>query len=86
MERVETIGFDSYLLRTRQVGPNSWCCDVYERLAFNTEDFFVVDEFAFQVFGESETESVATALHECVKAIRRFPYEPLAESAANESA
>ena len=30
--------------------------------------------------------SVASALHECVKSIRRFPYEPLAQAAANEKA
>lgn len=28
--------------------------------------------------------SVASALHECVKSIRRFPYEPLSQAAANE--
>ncbi len=28
--------------------------------------------------------SVASALHECVKAIRRFPYEPVAQAAASE--
>lgn len=59
MERVELISGSVLVLRTRQLGPGSWCCDVYERLeAGNTE------EFVFEDFGESETEAIQMALHD----------------------
>ncbi|HYB91615.1 MAG TPA: hypothetical protein VEC38_11285 [Candidatus Binataceae bacterium] len=63
MERVERVGCDTLVLRTRQVGPNSWCCGVYERVDPQTGDLRA-DLFAFEVFGETEMESVETALHE----------------------
>ncbi len=57
MERVEMVGSNTYVLRTRQLGPNCWCCDVYERLASKDAEAFV-----FEDFGESEIEAIAMAL------------------------
>ena len=32
MERVEVVGGNVFVIRTRQVGPDWWCCDLYERV------------------------------------------------------
>ena len=55
MERVEVVGANTFLLRTRQLGPKCWCCDVYEM--HQDEEAFVLEDF-----GESELEAVAMAL------------------------
>jgi hypothetical protein len=57
MERVELVGGSVYVLRTRQLGPASWCCDVYER--FETEQS---ESLVFEDFGESEIEAFAMAM------------------------
>jgi len=58
MERVETVGSNTFVLRTRQLGPGCWCCDVYElrQPAEPTEAFLL------EGFGESELEAFAMAL------------------------
>ncbi len=56
MERVELVSGSTYVLRTRQLGPASWCCDVYERFESAGESF------VFEDFGESEIEAFAMAL------------------------
>lgn len=60
MERVEVVGTNTFVLRTRQLGPHTWCCDVYER----HEDAAGVELFAFEDFGETEIEAIAMALHD----------------------
>ena len=60
MERVEVVGSNTFVLRTRQLGPHCWCCDVYER----REQDETVELFAFEDFGESEIEAIAMALQE----------------------
>ena len=57
MERVEMVGSNTYVLRTRQLGPTTWCCDVYQRLETRS-----VESFVFEDFGESEMEAIAMAL------------------------
>lgn len=59
MERVEVVGSNTFVLRTRQLGPHTWCCDVYERLENET-----IELFAFEDFGESEIEAIAMALQD----------------------
>lgn len=59
MERVEVVGSSTFVLRTRQLGPHCWCCDVYERHEENSSELFV-----FEDFGESEIEAIAMALHD----------------------
>jgi len=59
MERVEVVGGSTFVLRTRQLGPNCWCCDVYERIESQS-----IETFAFEDFGESEIEAIAMALHD----------------------
>jgi hypothetical protein len=59
MERVEVIGRNTFVLRTKQLGPHSWCCDVYERQENESFELFV-----FEDFGESEIEAIAMALHD----------------------
>jgi hypothetical protein len=58
MERVEMVGGNVLVMRTRQLGPNSWCCDLYER----HEAAHLSEEFLFEEFGESENEAIAMAL------------------------
>jgi hypothetical protein len=58
MERVELMGANTFVLRTRQLGADSWCCDVYERPAANGTE----ENFLLEGFGESELEAVAMAL------------------------
>jgi hypothetical protein len=57
MERVEVVGANVFVVRTRQLGPHCWCCDVFERHPDNQQDSFVLEDF-----GESELEAVAMAL------------------------
>jgi hypothetical protein len=61
MERVEMVGANVFVLRTRQLGPTCWCCDVWERhqdhAPFELEDVFLLEDF-----GESELEAIAMAL------------------------
>ncbi len=59
MERVEVVGSNTFVLRTKQLGPHSWCCDVYER-----HDGESIELFAFEDFGESEIEAIAMALQD----------------------
>ncbi len=60
MERVEVVGDEVFILRTRQLGPQCWRCDLYERL--DRDGGF--EEFLFEDFGESETEAIAMALQD----------------------
>lgn len=60
MERVEVVGDEVFILRTRQLGPQCWCCDLYER--FDRDGGF--EEFIFEDFGESEMEAIAMVLHD----------------------
>jgi hypothetical protein len=55
MERVEVVGANTFVLLTKQLGPNCWCCDMYER--HGTADSFVLEDF-----GESEIEAIAMAM------------------------
>jgi hypothetical protein len=57
MERVEVVGRNTFVLRTRQLGPNTWCCDMYER-----HEGEVLESFVLEDFGESEIEAIAMAL------------------------
>lgn len=59
MERVEMVGGSTFVLKTRQVGPSCWCCDVYERI-----DNVAAESFMFEDFGESETEAIQMAMHD----------------------
>jgi hypothetical protein len=67
MDRVEAIGSDTMVLRTRQLGPNSWCCDVYERHPSNPEESFV-----FEDFGETESEAIEMALYDAHEPIQHL--------------
>jgi hypothetical protein len=57
MERVEVVGSNTFVLHTRQLGPNCWCCDMYER-----HDNAQADSFVLEDFGESEIEAIAMAM------------------------
>ena len=59
MERVEMVGRHVFVLRTKQLGPHTWCCDVYERQESEAAELFI-----FEDFGESEIEAIAMALHD----------------------
>jgi|YelNatPaOPRAMG01_1025707.scaffolds.fasta_scaffold00684_5 hypothetical protein len=59
MERVEVVGPNTLVLRTRQLGPNSWCCDVYRREIPAGEEIFILEGF-----GESEIEALAMAMYD----------------------
>ncbi|HUO05472.1 MAG TPA: hypothetical protein VMU16_09775 [Candidatus Binataceae bacterium] len=64
MERVEVVCGNVFVLRTKQLGPNCWCCDLYERDEISAEN----ELFLLEDFGESENEAIAMALsdaHEC---------------------
>ncbi len=58
MERVENLGANTFVLRTRQLGPNCWCCDLWERHSESDVD----ETFVLEDWGESEIEAVAMAL------------------------
>jgi len=49
MERVEVVGDEVFILRTRQLGPQCRCCDLYERVDCDGDS----EEFLFEDFGES---------------------------------
>jgi hypothetical protein len=59
MERVEMVAGSTFVLRTRQVGPERWCCDVYSREVQEQTDRFLLEDF-----GDSELEAIAMALSE----------------------
>jgi hypothetical protein len=58
MERVEVVGGNVFVLRTRQLCPDYWCCDLYERVETDNG----VEAFLLEDFGESEIEAIAMAL------------------------
>jgi hypothetical protein len=57
MERVEVVGGNTFVVRTRQLGPTCWCCDLYECVSDDGIEAFVLEDF-----GESEIEAIAMAL------------------------
>ena len=61
MERVEMVGANLFVLRTRQLSATCWCCDVWEKhpdhAPHELEETFLLEDF-----GESELEAVAMAL------------------------
>jgi len=58
MERVEDCGGQTFVLKTSQLGPKRWSCDVFGRESLNAERFLLQD------FGDSELEAIAMALSE----------------------
>ncbi len=58
MERMEVFGGKTFVLRTHQLGPQQWSCDVFGRETQN------VEQFVLQQFGESELEAFAMAASE----------------------
>ena len=59
MERVEVVAGHTFVMRTRQLGPSVWCCDVFERAALGE-----IELFLYENFGESELEAYAMAISE----------------------
>ncbi len=59
MERVEVVGINTLVLRTRQLGPNSWSCDAYRKESASGEETFLL-----KGFGESEIEALAMAMYD----------------------
>jgi hypothetical protein len=70
MERVEVVGSDILVLRTTQLGPNCWSCDVYERDGSDAGE-----SFAFEDFGESESEAIQMALHDAHEPSRHLSHD-----------
>lgn len=58
MERVEVVGGNVFVIRTRQLSPDWWCCDLYERV----ETDAAVEAFVLEDFGQSEIEAIGMAL------------------------
>ncbi len=58
MERVEVVGGNVFVIRTRQLGPDCWCCDLYERVETDSS----VEAFVLEDFGHSEIEAIGMAL------------------------
>lgn len=58
MERIEIVGGNVFVLRTRQLSPDWWCCDLYERTDCESD----IEEFLLEDFGGSENEAIAMAL------------------------
>ncbi len=58
MERVEAFAGRTFVLRTHQLGPQQWSCDVFGRETQDAEQFLLVQ------FGESELEAFAMAISE----------------------
>jgi hypothetical protein len=56
MERVEVFAGKSFVLRTQQLGPERWSCDVFGRGEQASEQFLL------EQFGDSELEAIAMAL------------------------
>lgn len=61
MERVEVVAGVQLMVRTRQLGPHCWCCDVLEPADTAHPEVFILEHY-----GESEMEAVAMALTEAV--------------------
>jgi hypothetical protein len=61
MERVEVVGGNVFVVRTRQLSPTCWCCDLYERVE-EEAGVEVIEAFVLEEFGESEMEAIAMAL------------------------
>lgn len=59
MERMEVVAGVQLMVRTRQLGPHCWCCDVFEQADSARPEVFILEHF-----GESEMEAVAMALTE----------------------
>ena len=58
MERVEVVCGNVFVLRTRQLGPDWWSCDLYQRVeAEDGGEAFVLEDF-----GQSENEAIGMAL------------------------
>ncbi len=58
MERVEVVCGNVFVIRTRQLGPDCWCCDLYERVETDAG----VEAFVLEDFGQSEIEAIGMAL------------------------
>jgi len=58
MERVEVLEGMTFVLRTNQLGPERWSCDVFDRESQDAEQFVLAE------FGDSELEAIAMALSE----------------------
>jgi hypothetical protein len=72
MERVEIVGGNVFVMRTTQLGPHSWSCDLYER----DESPEGSDSFLFKEFGESEIETIAMALSDAHEPQHRHHLHP----------
>ena len=64
MERVEVVGGEVFILRTRQLAPDCWRCDLYERCEIHGG----IEEFLFEDFGETEMDAIAMALNDAHEA------------------
>ncbi len=60
MERVEIFRGMTFMLRTHQLGPERWSCDVFGRESADTGQFVL----ELEDFGDSELEAIAMALSE----------------------
>ncbi|MGP0082806.1 MAG: hypothetical protein ACLP0B_04115 [Steroidobacteraceae bacterium] len=58
MERVEVVCGNVFVLRTRQLSPDWWCCDLYERVETGAGG----EAFVLENFGQSEIEAIGMAL------------------------
>jgi hypothetical protein len=59
MERVEVVAGTPVMVKTRQLGPHRWCCDVFEPAGEAHPETLLLEQY-----GESEMEAVAMALTE----------------------
>jgi hypothetical protein len=57
MERVEVVGGNVFVVRTRQLSETCWCCDLYECVNDDGIEAFVLEEF-----GGTELEAIGMAL------------------------
>jgi len=58
MERVEVVCGNVFVLRTRQLSPDWWCGDLYERVETGAGG----EAFGLVNFGQSEIEAIGMAL------------------------
>ncbi len=58
MERVEVVCGNVFVLRTRQLSADWWCCDLYERVETGAGG----EAFVLENFGQSEIEAIGMAL------------------------
>ena len=58
MERVEVVCGNVFVIRTRQLSPDWWCCDLYERVETHAGG----EAFVLEDFGQSEIEAIGMAL------------------------